>query len=114
MTNPTRRRPTHPGIILEEDFVKSYGLTHIALARRLKVSFKTVSALCNGRQSVSADMALRLARLLRTTPEVWMNLQAAYDLWQADHNSASPAKSIAPLRMASGRRRPAPVRAKAL
>ncbi len=99
MTHPSHREPTHPGFILEEDFVKPYGLTHSELALRLKVSFKTVSALCNARQSVSAEMAIRLSRLFRTSPEVWMNLQAAHDLWRAEHDPTSQAKRITPLRL---------------
>ncbi len=80
---PTRRRPTTPGEILREEFMRPKKLTQVALARRLKMSLQRLNAILNGRRSVTADTALLLAKEFRTTPQLWMNLQTAVDLWDA-------------------------------
>jgi len=64
-------------------------LSITALARRLGVSRKTISAIVNERKSVTPDMALRLAQAFSTTPELWLNLQRNHDLWQAVRDSAA-------------------------
>ncbi len=95
---PTHRQPTHPGQMLREEFRLPLGLTQEQLAKALHVSFKTVNALENGRQSVSPEMALRLARCLGTSADLWLTLQQAFDLWQAEHGEASAdIRSIRPL-----------------
>jgi addiction module HigA family antidote len=80
---PTRRRPTTPGEILREEFMAPKELTQVALAKRLKISLQRLNAILNGRRAVTADTALLLAKELGTTPELWMNLQSAVDLWDA-------------------------------
>lgn len=75
------RRPTHPGAVLREDVLPALGMTQIELARRLGVSRLTVSELVHERRALSAEMAARLAKLLGTTPESWLAMQAALDLW---------------------------------
>jgi addiction module HigA family antidote len=77
-----RRRPTHPGEILREDVLPALGVTQGEIAKRLGVSRLTVSELLREKRAVSPDMALRLARLLNTTPESWLNMQQAVDLWE--------------------------------
>jgi addiction module HigA family antidote len=72
--------PVHPGEILREDLMKPLGLTVNGLARELKVPVNRVSEIINGRRAVNADAALRLSRYFGSTPEFWINLQAAYDL----------------------------------
>jgi addiction module HigA family antidote len=72
--------PAHPGEILREHM----GAMPVSrLADHLGVSRVTLSRLLNGNSGVSADMALRLSEALGTTPELWLNLQTQYDLWQA-------------------------------
>ncbi len=56
-------------------------------AQKLGVSRKTLSKLVNERGAVTPEMALRLARAFETTPQLWMNLQQTYDLWQAERGS---------------------------
>jgi addiction module HigA family antidote len=63
-------------------------LTVSDLARILGVSRKTVSKIVNERSAISADMALRLSRAFKTTPELWLNLQRNYDLWYAAADSS--------------------------
>lgn len=75
-----RLPPVHPGEFLREDLMKPLGLSINRLARELKVPVTRMSEIVNGRRSITADTALRLARYFRSTPQFWMNLQAAYDL----------------------------------
>lgn len=71
----------HPGEVLREDFLAEFGLTPGALARAMGLADRTrVERLVRGNQAVTADTALRLARVFATTPEFWTNLQAAHDL----------------------------------
>jgi addiction module HigA family antidote len=86
----SRRRlpPVHPGEILSEDLLKPLGISLNRLGRDLRVPVTRVSEIVHGRRSITADTALRLARYFDTTPEFWMNLQAAYDLDAAQRASA--------------------------
>ncbi|MGH9874161.1 MAG: HigA family addiction module antitoxin [Pyrinomonadaceae bacterium] len=81
--------PVHPGEILREDLMKPLGLTVSGLARSLKISVSRMSDIVNGRRALNADAALRLSRYFGSTPEFWINLQAAYDLRVTIHSSAS-------------------------
>ena len=80
---PKHRKPTHPGEILLEDFLKPLGMSQLALAAKMGVSIQRVNTLVNGKRDVSAETAVLLARTLKTTPEFWMNLQTNYDLANA-------------------------------
>lgn len=77
------RKPTHPGEMLREEFLPDFGLTVAKTAELLHVSRQTVNELVRERRSVSADMAVRLARLFGTTPQYWLNMQRNVDLWDA-------------------------------
>jgi len=83
-----RLPPVHPGEILREDLLKPLRISINRLGRDLRVPVTRVSEIVNGRRSISADTALRLARYFGTTPEFWMSLQAAYDLDAAQRASA--------------------------
>jgi addiction module HigA family antidote len=95
-----QRRPTHPGEILREDFMPDYGLTVSVLAESLGVSRQTVNELLRERRSLSPDMALRLSALFGNTPEFWLNLQRAVDLWDAQVAAQDAVRRIKPLRVA--------------
>lgn len=73
-------RPTHPGEMLREDILPAVGATKADVARRLGISRAMLYAILAEKAPVSPAMALRLAKLLRTTAEVWTNLQRDYDL----------------------------------
>jgi addiction module HigA family antidote len=75
-----RLPPVHPGEILKEDLLKPLGISINRLGRDLRVPVTRMSEIVNGRRGITAGTALRLARYFGTTPEFWMNLQAAYDL----------------------------------
>ncbi len=75
--------PTHPGEILKDLYLPDYNLSVTAFALKLGVSRTTASELVNGKNGVSADMALKLAKAFKTTPQFWLNMQQTYDLWLA-------------------------------
>ncbi len=82
-----KRQPTHPGLIIKEDYIMPLSKTITEMALILGVSRKTLSKIINERGAITPDMALRLARAFDTSPDLWMNLQKNYDLWQAEHAS---------------------------
>jgi antitoxin HigA-1 len=80
---PSHRRPTHPGEMLLEEFLRPLGMTQVELAKRLGVSYPRVSEIIHAKRSVTPDTALRLERLLGMDAEFWLNLQRDWDLWHA-------------------------------
>jgi len=80
----SRRRPTHPGEMLREDVIKPLGLTVTEAAKRLGVTRKTLSALINCKASLSPEMAVRIGKATRTSPESWLYMQSKLDLWFAE------------------------------
>jgi len=83
------RQPVHPGKIIKEDYLLPLSITIKDMASALGVSRKTLSKITNERGAVTPDMALRLSRAFDSTPDLWLNLQKNYDLWQAEHDSKS-------------------------
>ena len=84
-----KRPPTHPGGILKRQYLGPLELSVAQVAESLRVSRKTFSKIVNGRGAVTPDMALRLSRAFNTTPQLWLNLQQTYDLWQTSRHSHS-------------------------
>lgn len=80
---PTHAPPAHPGEVLVEEFLKPLGMSQVQLAERIRVPFQRVNSLANGRRGVTPDTALRLARVFGTSPDLWLNLQQAWDLYHA-------------------------------
>jgi addiction module HigA family antidote len=76
----TKLKPIHPGEILREEFVTPFGLNPNKLAIALRVAPPNIYEIVAEKRGISGEMALRLGRFFRTTPEFWMNLQAHYDL----------------------------------
>ena len=101
MSFPNKRerkvRPTHPGMMLREDFLPEYRLTVSSFAKSLRVSRQTVHELLRERRAVSPEMALRLSRLFGNSPEFWLNAQRAVDLWEAARNIKGKINHISPL-----------------
>jgi len=90
-TLPKNRPPTHPGEMLLEAFLKPLGISQTELADRIQVSYPRINELVHGKRGVTPDTALRLARLLGTTPEFWLNGQRNWDLWHALHSETASA-----------------------
>jgi len=99
-TGEMKRRPTHPGEMLREDFLPDFGLSVAALADALGVSRQTVNELLRGRRALSPEMALRLAQLFGNSPEFWLNVQRAVDLWDASQSLGESLCRIKPLKVA--------------
>ena len=83
------RKPSMPGEVLKEMYLDPLSVTITDFAERIGVSRKTVSAIVNGRAPVTVDMALRLSVALNTTPDLWLNMQGAVDLWNARQEKGS-------------------------
>lgn len=75
--------PPYPGIVLLEDWIKPLNFTISKFALRIGTSRKNLSEIVNGKTGISPEMALKLSKALGTSPELWLNMQQAYDLWQA-------------------------------
>lgn len=101
MSIPNKRvrkvRPTHPGVMLREDFLPEYGLTVSGFARAIRVSRQTVNELLQERRALTPEMALRLSRLFGNSPEFWLNAQRAVDLWVAARSMKGQIGHISPL-----------------
>ena len=78
--------PVHPGEIIKKDILPSVELSVTAAAKALGVSRQMLHDILAGRKPLSAVMCLKVARLFGSTPELWMRLQAAYDLKKAEQN----------------------------
>jgi antitoxin HigA-1 len=78
--------PVHPGEIIKEDILPSVGLSVTAAAKALGVSRQMLHGILAGRKPLSAVMCLKVARLFGGSPEVWMRLQASYDLKKSELN----------------------------
>jgi addiction module HigA family antidote len=90
--------PPHPGEVLQDTVMSTGAITVTEFAKRLGVSRVALSRVINGRAAVSADMALALAAALGGSAESWLQMQAAYDLWQA---SKKKRPKVEPLKLAA-------------
>ena len=77
------QKPPHPGGLVKRQCLEPLGLSVTRAAAGLGVTRQALSELVNGRTGVSVDMAIRLSKAFGSTPETWLGMQMAYDLWQA-------------------------------
>jgi addiction module HigA family antidote len=82
MKKPRIPHPTLPGEMLTEEFLVPLAMTQTELAQKIGVAPRSVNEICNGKRAISPLMAMRLADVFDNTPEFWMNLQTAWDLWK--------------------------------
>jgi len=75
--------PVHPGEVLREEFLKPLGITQTQLAKELGVSFRAINELINEKRAFSPEMAIKLSKQFKTSPQFWLGLQMDYDLWKA-------------------------------
>ncbi|CCQ49149.1 HigA family addiction module antitoxin [Crocosphaera watsonii WH 8501] len=78
---PTNRPPTTPGEMLREEFLEPMGLTQKQLANDIGVSYQRVNELINNKRGITPSTALRLGKYFGTSPDFWLNLQRANDLY---------------------------------
>jgi addiction module HigA family antidote len=93
---PRKRRPSTPGDVLA-DILGTNAITQTELARRLKVSRRTVSQIIHGRRPMSVGLAVRLGTIFGNGPELWLNLQRAVDLWDAIQAHRKEYETLKPL-----------------
>jgi addiction module HigA family antidote len=86
--------------MLREDFMPDYRLTVAGLAGAVGVSRQTINELLRERRALSAEMALRLARLFGNSSDFWLNAQRAVDLWEAEQTIGEQVEQIRPWRVA--------------
>ena len=98
-----RRKPTSPGEILREEFLKPLGITQNALARHLGCDVKVINRIINERSGITADMALGLAGTFETTPDFWLNAQQATDLYRASQRKRKVPKPLTKQRLQGSR-----------
>jgi addiction module HigA family antidote len=95
-------KSVHPGEVLLKDFIEPMGLTRYKVAKGTGVPQRRIDEICSGQRAVSADTALRLGRFFGIDPQVWMNLQAQYDLEVADRESRKRIeREVTPLKLAA-------------
>ena len=80
---PTHRPPTHPGEMLLKEFLEPLGVSQVEAARRMSIPFQRLNAIVRGRRGVSPDTALLFEALTQWDAEIWLTLQAKWDLWHA-------------------------------
>ena len=98
MRLPKNRPPIHPGEILLEEFLKPHGISQTDMALRIGVSRKHINDIVHGRKPISTGIALRLSRFFGTSPELWLNGQIAWDIWNELHSrKAHELNAIEPL-----------------
>jgi len=91
-----KRKPTHPGEILKEEFLKPLGISQMRLTEDLDTTFRTVNEIINEKRGISPEMAIKLSRYFSTSPELWLNLQNQYDLYKAKEKIGESAEHIKP------------------
>ena len=89
--------PTHPGEMIREDFMPDYHLSAASLANALGVSRQTINEILRERRAITPTMALRLSRLFGNSPEFWLNIQHARDLWESEKQFEKELEKISPL-----------------
>ncbi len=85
----TMRNPPHPGGIVRRECLDALGLTVTEAAKGLGVTRQALSDLLNEKAGISVEMAIRLSKAFGSSPETWLGMQMAYDLWQARSKAAS-------------------------
>ena len=94
---PTHGPPTHPGAMLQAEFLKPLGLSRKAFAAAVGLPYGQVNKIINGQEPVTAGIACRFAKYIGGTPGFWLNGQMAWDLYHAQRAEAAVLERIQPL-----------------
>ena len=92
---PSHRVPTHPGEVLQDEFLAPLRLTQVKLAEHVGVPVQRINEIIRGKRGITPETAWLFAQAFGTTPQFWVNLQTNYDL-----ASARPKRRVAKLRKA--------------
>ena len=99
---PTHRAPTHPGEMLLEEFLIPMGLTQRELADAIRVPYRQINEIVNGRREIAPSIALRLAKFFGVSADFWMNLQLRWNLYYAQQAEAKQLELIQPYAVYAG------------
>ncbi len=94
---PTHREPTHPGVLLQNQFLAELGVTPPELADAIFVPRQEIDELVNQRGRITAPLALRLSKYIGSSAQFWLNLQRSWDLYHAQRTEAAALERIQPL-----------------
>lgn len=94
VTKRPNRRPTHPGIILRNRVVKELGIPVTEFADNLKIKRQSLYKIFSGAGPITPNIAVRLGRYLGNGPNIWLRMQAAYDVWDTEQKYADELKDI--------------------
>lgn len=100
--NTDHLAPIHPGEILASDFLEPIGMTQYRLAKTINVHPRRINEIVHGKRGITADTALRLARLFGTSPQFWLNIQDQYELDTEQDRLGEELADIEPLPLAAG------------
>lgn len=90
------REPTHPGEMLEKEFLEPLCISQTELAKDLNTSFRTINEIVNAKRGISPEMAIKLARYFGTSEELWLNLQMQFDLYRTMEDKEEIFEKIRP------------------
>ena len=93
---PTERQPTHPGEMLQEEFLVPMGLTQRQLAEAIHVPYQRLNEIVNGRRGVTPSTALRLAKFFGNSAGFWLNLQVRWDVYKVQQSERDIIQTIEP------------------
>lgn len=93
---------SHPGVFLLEEYLEPMGISQYRVAKDIGIPLSRINAIVNGKRSITADTAIRLAKYFGMSEQFWLNAQAHYDLEVAKARNAAEFRAIAPLKVASG------------
>jgi addiction module HigA family antidote len=91
-----KRKPTHPGEILNEEFLKPLEISQTELAEALGTTFRTINELVNAKRNLSSEMCVKLAKYFGTSAELWFNLQNQYDIYVVSKSLSKQLNQIKP------------------
>ena len=94
---PAHRQPTHPGIILLEEFLEPMEMSQTELAKAINIPYQQIKDLINGRGGITSGTALRLAKFLGTTPDFWLNLQRRWEIYEVQQKEGHEIEKITPI-----------------
>lgn len=91
-----KRKPTHPGVILKEEFLTPMRLTQTELSSLINSTPNTVNEIINQKRSLTTEMAIKLSKIFGTSVELWLNLQNQYDIYYTLVNHSAKFSGIRP------------------
>lgn len=96
-----KRKPSHPGSLIREIIIPETGITVSELARRCGVARNTMSKVVNERGNITEDLAIRLSKVLGSSPRFWLGMQTNLNLWKAENKNKAKYKRMERLQVKS-------------